>query len=94
MGRAKSNSEVGILRSLYGISREAVQPFGKVQNRNRDGEEILYIIEGTGSLVDGDGDQKISEGDMIHIPPGYKCDIENSDEIWLVYLVISGEERS
>ena len=92
MGRVDSNCEVDILRSLNAISREAIQPFGKVRARHSVSEEILYVIEGEGSFINGREKQRISEGDMIHIPPRLKVDIINSGKGWLIYLVISGEE--
>ena len=92
MGTEGVNCEVDVLRSLNGISREAVQPFGKVKKRYRNTEEILYVIDGAGFLVDESGEQQLTEGDMIHVPPHHSCDILNSGEIWLIYLVISGKE--
>ena len=94
LGTEGANCEVDALRSLNAISREAVQPLGKVQNRYRNTEEILYVIDGAGFLVDDSGEQQLIEGDMIHVPPHHGCDIVNSGEGWLIYLVISGKERN
>ena len=82
---------VGCLKSIGFIDREAVQPGYKTIERNYDDLELgIWVLEGKGVLVTSDGEQDITDGDVIHILPGTSYHITNPHEEWLAYMIISG----
>lgn len=82
--------EGGPLRGLAAIDRHAVQPQAQsAEGRTGEREEVYYVVEGRG-LLSLDGDQHpITEGDMIHLPPGSLYRLHNPNEDWLACLVMA-----
>lgn len=88
LGRVGEDA-IGYLRTMRGIEREAVQPGGQTAVRSQDYEQVFYVLENSGMLVDGDGEQALVEGDMVHVPAGHQHQIRNGEDEWLSYLIMS-----
>ena len=81
----------GCLRGLQFIDREAVQPRSESIERCYDEtEQVYYILENQGVLIAGGEEQQITEGDMVHIPPGMTYRIGNPHEDWFAYMIMAG----
>ncbi len=81
----------GCLKSIAFIDREAVQPGQQSIARCYDDIELgFWILENQGILVIPDGEQHITEGDAVHLPPGTSYHIENPHSEWLSYMIIAG----
>lgn len=84
-------TEDGCLKSIAFIDREAIQPGHQSIARCYDEVELgLWIIENKGVLVTPDGEQPITEGDAVHLPPGTPYHIQNPHGEWLTYMIIAG----
>jgi len=82
--------EGGPLRGMAFVDREAVQPRGRTTERvHADVEQVCCVLEGEGALVTDGGEQRVVEGDSIHLPPGTACHFRNPGEGWLVYYVVA-----
>ena len=88
LGRVGEDA-IGYLRTMRGIEREAVQPGSETAVRCQAYEQVFYVLENSGILVDGDGEQALVEGDMVHIPAGHEHQIKNGEDDWLSYLIMS-----
>jgi len=87
----KSEEEINCLRGMHFIDREAVQPDNETIERcYGDTEQVYYVLENRGILQSNGEKQKITEGDMIHIPIGMTYKILNPHQEWLSYLIIAG----
>ncbi len=81
----------GCLKSIAFIDREAIQPGQQSIARCYNDTELgLWILENKGVLVTPDGEQNITEGDAIHLPPGTPYHIQNPHGEWLIYMIIAG----
>ncbi len=80
---------VGSLRALLAIDRESVQPGGQTRARCEEYEQVYYVLENAGVLVDEDGEEPLTEGDMVHVPVGSHYSIKNPNEAWLVYMIMA-----
>lgn len=84
-------TEDGCLKSIAFIDREAIQPGHQSIARRYDEVELgLWIIENKGVLITPDGEQPITEGDAVHLPPGTPYHIQNPHGEWLTYMIIAG----
>ena len=82
--------EGGHLRGMAFIDREAVQPGAQTVERcEPEIEQVYYILENRGALVTEEGEQAITEGDMVHVPPGLSYRIDNPHQAWLVYMIMA-----
>jgi mannose-6-phosphate isomerase-like protein (cupin superfamily) len=89
LGR-EGEAGVGFLRGLAFIDREAVQPGGQtVEQSSAELEQVYYVLEGRGVLLSQGEQQPVTEGDMIHLPPGTPYQFRNPHEEWLAYLVMA-----
>ena len=80
----------GCLKSIAFIDREAVQPGQQSIARCYDDIELgFWILENHGTLVTSEGEQHITEGDVVHLPPGTSHHIENPHSEWLSYMIIA-----
>lgn len=81
----------GCLQGMTAIDREAVQPSGRSEEVCDEViEHVYYGLEGQGVLRTEEGGVNFSEGDMIHLPPGTRCRVENPHESWVSYLIMAG----
>jgi uncharacterized cupin superfamily protein len=85
----EGEEEIGYLRQMRGIERESVQPGGSTIERCEAFEQVVYVLENEGQLVDVDGTQRLMEGDMVHLPAGHTYRVENSGSEWISYLILS-----
>lgn len=89
LGR-EGEGEVGCLRGMAGIECEAVPPGGRTSERAfPDLEQVYYVLENQGTLLAQGGECQISEGDMIHLPPGTRYQIRNAHAAWLRCLIMA-----
>jgi len=77
--------------SLYDISRNAIQPGkrGSPPHSHEHAEQLFYILRGKGTMLLGEEEHKITEGDMIHLPPNTRHQISNGSDDWLEFLILS-----
>jgi mannose-6-phosphate isomerase-like protein (cupin superfamily) len=81
--------EGGALRGMAFVDREAVQPRGRSAERTyKDFEQVYYVLEGEGTLVAKGDEQRVVEGDMIHLAGGTAYHFRNPTEGWLVYYIV------
>ena len=78
------------LRGMAFIERVAVQPRNQSAQRCLEEiEQVYYVLENSGLLtVDGE-EVAISEGDMIHLPPGTVYQLHNPHQTWLTCMVMA-----
>ena len=89
LGR-EGEPEVGCLRGMAGIECEAVPPGGRTSERSLpDLEQVYYVLENRGTLLAEGEERPISEGDMIHLPPGTRYQIRNTHASWLRCLIMA-----
>ena len=82
--------EGGHLRAMASIRREAVQPQGTSAWRTEAVEQVYYGLEGVGLVeVEGEGECRFMEGDMLHLPVGSRFRLRNPSEHWLVSLIMA-----
>jgi mannose-6-phosphate isomerase-like protein (cupin superfamily) len=82
--------EIGCLRGMAGIGCEAVPPGGRTSERAfPDLEQVYYVLENRGTLIAGGEERPISEGDMIHLPPGTQYQFRNPHDAWLRSLIMA-----
>ena len=80
---------VGFLRGMAFIDREAVQPRSRtIEQCCEDLEQVYYVLENRGVLLAEGEEQEITEGDLIHLPPGTSYAIQNPHEEWLSYMIV------
>ena len=80
---------VGCLRRMAFIDRETVQPRSKtIECCYGEIEQVYYILENRGVILVGGEEEEVTEGDMIHIPPGTTYAIQNPHEEWLSYMIV------
>lgn len=61
---------------------------GQRAHRHEDHEQVLYIVDGAGSIkVDGET-ADVREGDVVYVPVGAEHALSNLAEDWLQYLSI------
>ncbi len=89
LGR-QGEKEVGCLRGMAFIDCEVVQPRShSIRRSYADLEQVYYVLENRGVLMTEGQEQEISEGDMIHLPPGVAYQIRNPHETWLRYMIMA-----
>jgi len=87
----EKDGNIGCLQGLQSITRASVQPDSETAQQNeKDLEQIIYILENQGILISEGHEEKITEGDMIHVPPEMVYQIQNPFESWFTYLIIAG----
>ena len=79
---------VGRDRGASAISLAAMDlaPGGKAGWRNRDCDEVLFVLAGEGSLRGDDGEHRLGPGTGVFVPPRAPVAIENSGLHPLVLL--------
>ena len=89
LGR-EGEAGVGCLRGMSAIDCEAVQPGSQTIERcHPDLEQVYYVLEHRGVLVADGTEREVSEGDMIHLPPGIRYQLRNPHATWLRYLIMA-----
>jgi mannose-6-phosphate isomerase-like protein (cupin superfamily) len=89
LGR-QDEADVGCLKGMHFIAREAVQPRSRSIDRvYNETEQVYYILENKGVLVADDLEQEMVEGDMVHIPVGMEYHIKNPHEQWFSYMIMA-----
>jgi quercetin dioxygenase-like cupin family protein len=79
-----------VLRGLHHLDYFAVQPRNaSAEHVEDDFEQVWYVLDGQGVLEVGDGEQAVTEGDMIHLPPGTNHRLRNDTEDWVTALVMA-----
>lgn len=78
------------------ITRVEINPGVSVGRHTHPGEEISYIMEGTGEiLIDGQPPRKVKAGDGFIIPAGAKHDARNTGttvlKVAAIYVVEKGK---
>lgn len=89
--RTEEAGEGAVLRGLAFIDHEAVQPRNTSADRTESELELVYyVLDGCGILESGDGEESaITEGDMVHLPPGTSYRIRNDTEDWITSLIMA-----
>ncbi|MFW6383816.1 MAG: cupin domain-containing protein [Halodesulfurarchaeum sp.] len=57
------------------------------------GDEIYYVIEGSGMARVGDDTFGVSAGDVVHVEAGNEHDFFNIEETMRVLIVLAGKEE-
>jgi mannose-6-phosphate isomerase-like protein (cupin superfamily) len=79
-----------VLRGMAFIDHEAIQPLSaSAPRREADLELAYYVLEGRGVLESGEAEYALTEGDMIHLPPGTSYRIRNDTEDWITSLIMA-----
>lgn len=47
-----------------------IEPGGNTPLHNHPFEHLNYVIEGSGTVINKDGESKVKKGDFVMIPPG------------------------
>ena len=70
---------------------EAVQPMNSSAERTESELELVYyVLDGSGFLESGGGEEcAITEGDMVHLPPGTAYRIRNDSDDWITSLIMA-----
>ena len=81
------------------IARVEINPGVSVGRHTHPGEEISYVIEGSGEiLIEGQPTRKVKAGDGFVIPAGAKHDARNTGTTVLklagIYVVEKGKPRA
>lgn len=81
----------GSFHSIQYLDRETVQAGHQTRIQCEDDfEQAYYILEGNGILMADEGEQKITEGDLIHLPAQTTYSIINPTNTWLTYMIVAG----
>ena len=60
-----------------------VEPGGNTPLHSHDWEHEVFILSGTGVVVDQSGEHKVKNGDAIFVPGGEEHQFRNTgDEVW------------
>lgn len=65
-----------------------MEPGGYSPYHKHPWEHEVFIIEGRGSLVQGEKEVPFSKGDVIFIPPGEKHQVKNSSKETLEFICV------
>ena len=65
-----------------------VEPGGYSPYHDHPWEHEVFILEGSGSLVQGGEEVPFSKGDVIFIPPGEEHQMKNSSEETLEFICL------
>ncbi len=57
-----------------------IEPGGHTPHHNHPFEHLNYIIEGSGTAVEGTKEHKIKKGDFLMIPPGETHQYKNTSK--------------
>lgn len=89
--RTEEAGEGAVLRGMAFIDREAVQPRNTSADRTESELELVYyVLRGCAILESGGGEESaITEGDMVHLPPGTSYRIRNDTEDWITSLIMA-----
>ena len=72
----------------YSISHSELKPSKKSKLHKLKSSEIYYILQGEGNMLVEDESIKVSQDQVIYIPPHSKQMIENTGNIDLKFLCI------
>ena len=85
-----AGTEGAVLRGMAFIDHEAVQPLNASAERTESELELVYyVLDGRGMLESDGVEHAITEGDMIHLPPGTSYRIRNDTEDWVTSLIMA-----
>ena len=65
-----------------------IEPGGNSPRHSHDWEHEVYVLDGAGTVLEGDKEHKLSPGDAILIPPDEEHQFKASDSEPLVFLCI------
>ena len=65
-----------------------VEPGGHSPYHKHPWEHEVFILEGSGSLVQGEEEFPLSKGDVIFIPPGEEHQLKNSSKETLEFICL------
>ena len=84
------DGDVGCLRGMTFIDREAVQPESRsITRRYENVEQGYYCLENS-CLITVDGEEvSFTEGDMVHLPVDSEYHISNPNGDWVSYLIMA-----
>ncbi len=78
------------LRGMASIDRWAVQPrSASAEHVEEELELVCYVLGGRGMLHAAGSEHEVTEGDMIHLPPGTRHGVRNPHDEWVAYLVMA-----
>lgn len=63
---------------------------GHERHTHPNSEEVLYVLDGTGTQTIGDEEREVSAGDMLYIPAGVEHSTENTSWEPLRFLAMYG----
>jgi len=79
-----------VLRGLHHIDHFAVQPLSaSAEHVEPEFEQVWYVLDGHGFLEAEGEERPVTEGDMIHLPPGTAHRLRNDTEDWIMVLVVA-----
>ena len=78
------------LRGMAFIDRWAVQPHSaSAEHLEEELEQVCYVLEGRGVLHAFGAEREVTEGDMIHLPPGTRHGLDNPHDEWVACLMMA-----
>ena len=78
------------LRGMAFIDRWAVQPRSSSSEKvEEELEQVCYVLGGRGVLHAAGSEQEVTEGDMVHLPPGTRHGLQNPHDEWVTCLVMA-----
>jgi mannose-6-phosphate isomerase-like protein (cupin superfamily) len=91
LSRTEEEGDGGaVLRGLHHIDHFAVQPLGaSAEQVEAELEQVWYVLDGQGRLEAGETERPVTEGDMVHLPPGTAHRLHNDTEDWVTVLVMA-----
>ena len=88
----KQKAAVACLEDLAFLEYHNLQPEGVLkEHTNANGEEIYFMVEGTGTMTVGKEKQKITDGDAIYVPQGTPHSVVNDGKNTLKYIIFATE---
>lgn len=81
----------GCMQAIKYIDRETLQAGHQTRVQCEDDYELIYyILDGQGVLSAEEGEQPITQGDLIHLPAQTTFTITNTKDTWLTYMIVAG----
>ena len=81
----------GCFQALQYIDRETLQAGHQTRVQCEDDfERVYFILEGKGILLADEGEQTLTQGDLVHLPAQTTFTIKNVGDAWLSYMIVAG----
>ena len=77
----------GALR--YAMRRFEIKPGGQIGLHSHPEEHEIYVLSGKGEILEGSGSKtKVSQGDVLYVPPHEEHGYRNLDNDIFVFLCV------